>query len=53
MCNKICPDKILANNRIDKLNIRAKYEIISNGIKNQAKTNEIPLGTYILKKFQL
>jgi hypothetical protein len=53
MCCKICPDKILANNRIVRLKIRAKYETVSKKIKNQEKLSGKLFGIKILKKFHL
>ena len=48
--NSVCPDIKFANNRIDKLNTRATYEIISMIIKNGAIANGAPLGKNKAKK---
>lgn len=42
--NKVCPAIILANNRMDKLKIREKYEINSTAAINGAKIKGEPVG---------
>lgn len=49
--NKICPDIILANSRIAKLNTLALYEINSIITKNGVIAVGAPFGKKILKNF--